>query len=96
MTVGFLLGLIGLGALAGLVGGVGAGNSFGLAGFIPGLTTAAKASLRIAIAKSSSTFPAALAAFLPLALLAAATASMVRILMASASLLKLAAISLRA
>jgi hypothetical protein len=42
VTAGFLLGLIGLGALAGLTGGVGAGNSFGLAGFIPGFTTAAK------------------------------------------------------
>jgi hypothetical protein len=58
-ATGFLLGLIGLTVLAGFAGGVGAGASVGLMGFIPGLTTDSKAALRAAINKSNSIFPAA-------------------------------------
>ena len=58
-----LIGLTGFVVFSGFAGGVGAGTGFGLTGLIPGLTTASRAALRAAIAKSNSIFAAALAAF---------------------------------
>ena len=91
LSVGF-----GLFDLAGLIGGVGIGAGVGLTGFTPGLITASMAALRSAIAESISIFPLVPAVFLAFAVVAEATAALVRKMISSASLLNLVAISLRA